>query len=161
MRFLTYSLFVLVSFTGMMSLPADEAAVKEASFDCGLNAAYIYLNRAGHHVAYDELVRDFLGQTPPDSLLAIRNVLAMHGCRTVAVQSDPAFLLEQSGPAIVYLELDGYSLNGERHFSYMVRASKRDGVAFLDPLFEVNRASVMTWDTFTRIFKGIALVAHE
>ena len=147
-------------------LMADEAAVSEPSakempFDCGLNAAYIYLNRSGHHVAYAELVREFLGETPSDSLLAIRDVLARHGCRTVAVRSDPEAFLEQSGPAIVYLELDGYSPNGERHFSYLVRASKHEGVEFLDPVFEINHPSFMTWDTFTRIFKGVALIAHE
>jgi len=161
MRILPCWLSFLICFTGGAGLRGQDAPVKEAQFTCGLNAAYIYLNRAGHHVAYDELVKEFQSQTPPDSLLAIRNVLEKHGCRAVGIRTDPDYFLNENGPAIVYLQLDGYSLYGERHFSYMVKASRQNGVEFLDPIFEAGKASLMTWDTFTRLYKGIALVAHE
>ena len=161
MRYLQHWLLLFVCIMGGPGLRGQDTPVKEAPFTCGLTAAYIYLNRAGHHVAYDELVRDFEGQRPSDSLLAIRNVLALHGCRTVAIKTDPDYFLDENGSAIVYLEFDGYSLNGERHFSYMVRASRANGVEFLDPIFNFGKSSRMTWDTFTRLFKGIALVAHE
>lgn len=134
---------------------------KEAGFSCGLNAAYIFLNRAGHHVAYEQLVGEFRKEQPPDSLLAIKNVLALHGCPTVGIKAGAEYLLGIEEPAIVYLQLNGYSLNGETHFSYMVHASKKNGVELLDPIFEVNSPSFMTWDTFTRIYKGTALIVHE
>lgn len=59
------------------SLMAPQLRAQEPSpsFTCGLNAAYIYLNRTGHHVAYSELEMEFSRQNPPDSLLAIKNIL--------------------------------------------------------------------------------------
>jgi ABC-type bacteriocin/lantibiotic exporter with double-glycine peptidase domain len=154
-------LFLFICLISAACVHGQEMPVEEAQFTCGLNAAYLYLNRAGHHVAYDELVREFHEQTPPDSLLAIKNVLAKHGCPTVGIKADADYFLGKEGAAIVYLQLDGYSLHGERHFSFMVRASRENGVEFLDPIFLANKASLMTWDTFTRIYKGVALVAHE
>ena len=142
-------------------LHGQEVPTKEAQFTCGLNATYIFLYRAGHHVDYDQLVREFCAQTPPDSLLAIRNVLAKHGCPTWGIQADADYFLDNRGPAIVFLKLDGYSLYGEPHFSYMVKASRANGVEFRDPIFQADKGCIVTWDTFTRLYKGMALVAHE
>jgi hypothetical protein len=65
------------------ALMYNPSAAGRGGFVCGLNAAYIFLNRAGRHVDYAELEREFQEQHPPDSLLAIKSVLALHGCRTV------------------------------------------------------------------------------
>ncbi len=96
---------------------AEAPPEQRGGFACGLNAAYIFLNRAGHHVAYDELVREFLEQQAPDSLLAIKTVLARHGCTTVGIQADAAYFLDNHGPAIVYLQLSGYTRRSENHFA--------------------------------------------
>jgi ABC-type bacteriocin/lantibiotic exporter with double-glycine peptidase domain len=153
--------YLLLCVMGTMCLRGQNTAGTEAQFSCGLNAAYIFLNRAGHHAAYAELVREFEDQGTPDSLLAIRNVLAKHGCLMVGIKADPEYFLDNAKPAIVYLELDGYSYGGECHFSYLVKASRSNGVEFIDPVFDARKAVVMTWDSFMRIYKGFALVAHE
>ncbi len=88
---------------------ADVAPEQKGGFACGLSAAYIFLNRAGHHVEYDELVREFMEQQTPDSLLAIKTVLAKHGCPTVGIKADAGYFLDNPGPAIVYLQLSGYT----------------------------------------------------
>jgi hypothetical protein len=48
------SLIVFYMMGVMAGLPGQTIGpvAKEAGFSCGLNAAYIFLNRAGHHVAY-------------------------------------------------------------------------------------------------------------
>ncbi len=106
-------------------------------------------------------MEEFRGEQPPDSLLAVKDVLAKHGCATTGIKAGPEFFVGSDQPAIVYLQLDGYSLKGEAHFAYMVHASRKNGVEFLDPVFEVKAPSFMTWDNFARIYKGTALVAHE
>jgi ABC-type bacteriocin/lantibiotic exporter with double-glycine peptidase domain len=142
------------------SVRAEEAP-KSAGFSCGLNAAYIFLNRAGHHVGYDELVTEFETQSFPDSLLAIKNILGKHGCKVVGVKADASFFLGKNEPAIVYLQLSGFSTKNENHFSYMVGASRQEGVELLDPVFVLRGASYITWDSFVRAYQGIALIAHE
>jgi ABC-type bacteriocin/lantibiotic exporter with double-glycine peptidase domain len=156
-----HAMLLVMCLLGGIVAFGQTAAPKEGGFTCGLNAAYIFLNRSGRHVAYDELIREFQAQSPPDSLLAIKDVLAKHGCRTMGIKADANYFLGTNAPAIVYLHLDGTSLNGELHFSYLVQASKAGGVEFLDPVLGVDKATTVTWDTFTRVYKGMALVAHE
>ena len=139
---------------------AEAPPEQKGGFACGLNAAYIFLNRAGHHVAYEELVREFLEQQAPDSLLAIKAVLARHGCMTVGVQADAAYFLDNHGPAIVYLQLSGYTRRSANHFAYLVGASRQGGAELLDPIFDLNEASFLTWDSFTRSYQGYALIPH-
>ncbi len=147
--------FFLVALTGSTTM-AQQAPV-EAPFNCGLDAAYLLLNRTGHHAAYDVLIHDFLMERPPDSLLAIRNVLKKHGCAVVGVHADAAFFLTHEGPAIVYFQLSGYSPKNENHFSYLVKAS-RDRVELLDPLFSLNGRSALSWDAFNRVYQNMALI---
>ena len=118
------------------------------AFSCGLNAAYIFLNKTGHHTPYAQLQREFSEQETPDSLLAIKNVLQMHGCETVGVKTDADFLLANKGPAIVHLQLSGYSRQPENHFSYLVAVNKQTGAEFLDPVFCARTPSFVTWVNF-------------
>jgi ABC-type bacteriocin/lantibiotic exporter with double-glycine peptidase domain len=147
-------------FLGIPAVRAQDAP-STAGFSCGLNAAYIFLNRAGHHANYDELVSDFAAQPSPDSLLAIKNVLEKHGCKTIGIKTDADFFLANKGPAIVFLQLYGYSSKSENHFSYLVGASRQEGAEFLDPIFQLRAASFISWDAFSRAYQGIALIAHE
>ena len=144
-------------FLGICAVRAQDAPAT-AGFSCGLNAAYIFLNRAGHHVGYDELVTEFTAQKPPDSLLAIKQVLEKHGCKTIGIKTGPEYFLDNKGPAIVFLQLTGYSVLNEKHFSYLVNASRQDGVKLLDPIFDLTSASFISWDAFTRTYQGMALI---
>lgn len=130
----------------------------ESGFSCGLNAAYIYLNRAGHHVPYEDLRRDFSAEASPNSFLAIKKVLQAHGCYTKALRTDANYFLLNSGPAIVFLQLSGYSPQNENHFSYLASADRRTGVRLLDPTFTLYAASFISWDGFVRIYQGVALL---
>jgi hypothetical protein len=149
-------------FLGLLLVPATVLPARdqppESEYSCGLNAAYIYLNRAGHHVAYEELSGDFSGQPCPSSLLAIEKVLEMHGCRTVGLKTDAGYFLKNAGPAIVYLQLSGFSPKNENHFSYLADATRQNGVQLLDPIFDLRNPSFISWDGFIRIYQGIALV---
>lgn len=146
-----------------MGAPALHAQNVPAAkgFSCGLNAAYIFLNRAGHHASYEALVGDFLGQTSPDTLLAIKTVLKIHGCETVGLQTAPEYFLTSKNPAIVFLQLTGHGPKRENHFAYMVSANRQSGVVFLDPIFNMSSASIISWDSFTRLYQGEALVPNE
>jgi ABC-type bacteriocin/lantibiotic exporter with double-glycine peptidase domain len=123
-----------------------------------LNASYIFLNRTGHHEPYEQLAREFASQPVPDSMLAIRNVLEQNGCATIGVKADPDFFLDNKGPAIVHLQLSGYSLHPEDHFSFLVGASRQTGVEVLDPVFNVKAAAYITWLTFAQSYQGAALI---
>jgi ABC-type bacteriocin/lantibiotic exporter with double-glycine peptidase domain len=151
---------ILILVMSVLVCRADGAPEQTGGFACGLSATYIFLNRAGHHVEYDELVREFLEQKTPDSLLAIKAVLARHGCATVGIKADAGYFLDQRGPAIVYLQLSGYTRRSENHFAYLVGASRQSGVELLDPIFDLNEASYLTWDSFTRSYQGYALIPH-
>jgi len=144
----------------VMACRAEAPPEQRGGFACGLNAAYIFLNRAGHHVAYEELVREFLEQQAPDSLLAIKTVLARHGCGTVGIKVDVGYFLDNPGPAIVYLQLSGYTRRSENHFAYLVGASRQGGAELLDPIFDLKAASYLTWDSFARSYQGYALIPH-
>jgi ABC-type bacteriocin/lantibiotic exporter with double-glycine peptidase domain len=150
------SVVIFMGFGGI--LPAQEIPVAVPSFTCGLNAAYMLLNKTGHHAAYAELLRDFEKQNPPDTLLAIKQVLENHGCATVGIKTNADYFLNAKGPAIVYLQLLGLSTVPENHFSFLIGASRQTGVELLDPIFNVNSASYLTWDTFCRSFQGKALI---
>jgi ABC-type bacteriocin/lantibiotic exporter with double-glycine peptidase domain len=139
---------------------AEVPPEQKGGFACGLSAAYIFLNRAGHHVEYSELVREFMEQKTPDSLLAIKTVLARHGCPTVGIKADAGYFLDNPGPAIVYLQLSGYTRRNENHFAYLMYASRQDGAKLLDPIFDLNDASYLTWDSFLRSYQGFALISH-
>jgi ABC-type bacteriocin/lantibiotic exporter with double-glycine peptidase domain len=150
--------------SGSLARGDDEHAGDIASrggFACGLSAAYIFLNRAGHHADYGQLEREFQAQHPPDSLLAIRNILGMHGCRTSGIKVDADYFLENHGPAIVLLQLGGYGRQSENHFSYLSGASRPGGAVLLDPVFDFNQPCGLTWDHFSRIFQGVALVPYD
>jgi ABC-type bacteriocin/lantibiotic exporter with double-glycine peptidase domain len=140
---------------------ADEPSEQKGNFTCGLSAAYIFLNRSGHHVEYQELVREFMEQKPPDSLLAIKNVVAKHGFRLVGIKAGADYFLDHPGPAIVYLQLTGSGQVAEDHFSYLVGATRQGGAEFLDPVFDLNGECDMTWDNFARSYQGFALVPHD
>ncbi len=157
------SLWVVVLGLSLLGIPVAGAqeAPGSAGFSCGLDAAYIFLNRAGHHANYEKLVNEFMAEPSPDSLLAIKRVLEKHGCKVIGIKTDADFFLANKGPAIVFLQLAGYSTKGENHFSYLVSASRQDGVEFLDPIFQLRAASFISWDSFARDFQGIALIAHE
>ena len=137
---------------------AKETTDDPPSFSCGLNAAYIFLNKTGHHVPYDELARDFKKQNPPDSLLAIKNVLEEHGCATVGVKTGADYFLNNKGPAIIHLQLVGYSARPENHFTYLVGATQQTGVEVLDPVFNVKASSHISWMTFAQSYQGAALI---
>jgi len=139
---------------------ADAPPEQKGGFACGLSATYILLNRAGHHVEYGQLVREFMEQKTPDSLLAIKTVLARHGCPTVGIKADAGYFLDNPGPAIVYLQLSGYTLRNENHFAYLVNASRQEGAKLLDPIFALKDASYLTWDSFLRSYQGFALIPH-
>jgi ABC-type bacteriocin/lantibiotic exporter with double-glycine peptidase domain len=140
-------------FAGAQPVPAEEPA-----FSCGLNAAYLFLNKTGHHAPYAELLREFSAQVAPDSLLAIRNVLQLHGCETVGVKAGADFFLANKGLAIVHLQLTGYTAHPEEHFSLLVGADKQTGAEFLDPIFSAQSASVVTWVNFQQSYQGSALI---
>lgn len=140
---------------------AEAPPEQKGGFTCGLNAAYIFLNRAGHHADYQELVREFQAQKPPDSMLAIRNVLRKHGCPTVGIKAGADYFLGNPGPAIVYLQISGYSRQCDNHFAYLVGASRPGGAKLLDPVFNIDGAAWLTWDVFARSYQGFALVPHE
>lgn len=156
-RFCLLALFA----AGLGCVRGDEPPEQKGGFTCGLSAAYIFLNRTGHHVEYSELVREFLTQSPPDSLLAIRNVLGLHGCRTVGIKTDAEYFLHKRGPAIVCLQLSGFSRQAESHFSYLVGASRPGGAKLLDPVFAIDEPCYMTWDVFTHTYQGVALISDE
>ena len=139
-------------------LRGDEGSDEGPGYACGLNAAYIFLNRTGHHVPYAELAHEFEIQNPPDSMLAIKHVLEKHGCVTVGVKTDADFFLDSNRPAIVHLQLTGYSRRPEDHFTCVVGASRQMGVEVLDPVFNVRTAAYITWLTFTQSYQGTALV---
>jgi ABC-type bacteriocin/lantibiotic exporter with double-glycine peptidase domain len=141
--------------------PGQENRPVETGFSCGLNATYIFLKKSGQHPVYDELVREFTRQTPPDSMLAIKNILRQHGCAIVGVRTGADYFLENGGPAIVYLQLSGFGPSSESHFSYLVGATRQMGVELLDPAFDTRGVSYMTWDSFVRAYQGVALVPHE
>jgi ABC-type bacteriocin/lantibiotic exporter with double-glycine peptidase domain len=157
MRFVLFMLMLAAALGCRAEAPLEQ----KDGFACGLNAAYIFLNRTGHHVAYDQLVREFSEQKAPDSLLAIKAVLARHGCATVGIKADAGYFLDNPGPAIVYLELSGYTRRSENHFAYLVGASRQGGAELLDPIFDLNEASYLTWDSFSRSYQGYALIPHE
>jgi len=140
------------------SSSGQDAAPENRSFTCGLNAAYIFLNKSGHHTAYAELLREFGNQSPPDSLLAIKYVLEEHGCATVGIKADADFFLKNKGPAIVYLQLSGFGPRSENHFSYLVGADRENGAELLDPIFNVKAASFIAWNSFSKSYQGIALI---
>ncbi len=140
--------------------PGQDNRPVETGFSCGLNATYIFLKKAGQHPVYGELVSEFTRQTPPDSMLAIKNILLRHGCTTVGIRTGADYFLENSGPAIVYLELSGFGPSSENHFSYLLGATRQSGVELLDPAFDTRGASYMTWDSFVRAYQGVALIPH-
>jgi ABC-type bacteriocin/lantibiotic exporter with double-glycine peptidase domain len=128
------------------------------SFTCGLNAAYIFLNKTGHHAPYADVMHDFQEQNPPDSLLAIKTVLRRHGCMTEGVKTDAGYFLTNKGPAIVFMQLTGTGINKENHFSLLVEASRQNGVELIDPVFDIRTPSIITWDSFSRSYQGTALI---
>ncbi len=140
---------------------AQDAPERKGGFTCGLSATYIFLNRAGHHVDYDVLVREFLKQQTPDSLLAIKSVLEMHGCRTAGIKVNADYFLGNPGPAIVYLQLSGYCRESENHFAYLVSANRQTGAKLLDPVFDLQEACYLTWDSFSRSYQGVALIPND
>ena len=142
----------------LSNIRAEESPDEGPGYSCGLNATYIFLNRAGHHVPYADLAHDFANQNPPDSLLAIKNVLEKHGCATVGVKTDADFFLNNQGPAIVHLQLSGYSARPEDHFTYLVSASRQTGAEVLDPVFNVKNAAHISWLTFSQTYQGVALI---
>ena len=150
------ALFLLVA--SVEILRAQEAIDSAPGYTCGLNAAYIFLNKTGHHVPYDDLARELKIQSQPDSMLAIKNVLQAHGCATIGVKTDPDFFLDNKGPAIVHLQLSGYSLHPEDHFSCLISASRQTGAEVLDPIFNVKQAAYITWLTFSQSYQGAALI---
>jgi ABC-type bacteriocin/lantibiotic exporter with double-glycine peptidase domain len=139
---------------------AQEAPAK-SGFSCGLNAAYIFLKRTGHHPDYLELEEEFARQTPSNSMLAIRNVLRNHGCATVGVKAGADYFLQKGGPAIVLLQFSGFGPSVENHFCYLLNVTRQEGASFLDPFFDTRQPACMTWDTFVRLYQGVALVSHE
>jgi ABC-type bacteriocin/lantibiotic exporter with double-glycine peptidase domain len=145
-----------------LSAPAfgQENRPVETGFSCGLNATYIFLKKAGQHPVYGELVGEFTRQASSDSMLAIKNILDRHGCATVGIRAGADYFLENSGPAIVYLQLSGFGPSSESHFSYLVGATRQSGVELLDPAFDTRGASYMTWDSFVRAYQGVALIPH-
>jgi ABC-type bacteriocin/lantibiotic exporter with double-glycine peptidase domain len=155
-HFLILGLALLATCAG--TLRAEDYPQEGPSFTCGINAAYLFLEKAGHHTAYDELLRDFENQNPPDSLLAIKKVLEDHGCATLGIKTDADYFLDGKKPAIVYLQLSGIGVVAENHFSFLVGANRQRGVELLDPIFNVDAPSRLTWDTFCRSFQGMALV---
>jgi len=134
--------------------PWDEAP----GYTCGLNASYLFLNRTGHHVPYDQLAQELGSQPEPDSMLAIKQVLEKHGCETVGVKTDADFFLDNKGPAIVHLQLAGYSARPEDHFSCLVGASRQTGAEVLDPVFNVKMPAHISWLTFSKSYQGAALI---
>ncbi len=42
----------------------------------------------------------------------------------------------------------------------MVDASRQTGAKLLDPIFDLNEASYLTWDSFLRSYQGFALIPH-
>jgi ABC-type bacteriocin/lantibiotic exporter with double-glycine peptidase domain len=152
--YLAIALFLLAQ----MRSHGQEISAKDSSFTCGLNATYIFLNKTQHHATYTSLLHDFENQHPSDSLLAIHNVLEKHGCETIGIKTDADYFLNKSGPAIVYLQLTGYAPQAENHFSFFVKGSRQIGAELLDPVFDAQTPSIMTWDTFSRIYQGVALI---
>jgi ABC-type bacteriocin/lantibiotic exporter with double-glycine peptidase domain len=154
----TAILLFLMAWAVSPKLPGQTVPDEGPAFSCGLNAAYIFLNKTGHHAPYAELLREFGEQDAPDSLLAIKNVLGMHGCDTVGVKADADFFLANKGPAIVHLQLSGYSRQPENHFSFLVAANKQTGAEFLDPVFSAQAPSFVTWVNFQQSYQGSALI---
>jgi ABC-type bacteriocin/lantibiotic exporter with double-glycine peptidase domain len=136
----------------------QEPSPQNNSFTCGLNAAYLMLNKTGHHVPYADLERDFEKQNPPDSLLAIKNVLEKHGCSTLGIRTDADYFVENKGLAVVYLQLSGFGPQSENHFSVLVELNRNSGAELLDPIFDVTHPTFLSWGTFSKAFQGFALV---
>jgi ABC-type bacteriocin/lantibiotic exporter with double-glycine peptidase domain len=158
MRLFLSCLSITLLFLTLGVLPGQDIPKEEGVFTCGLNAAYLFLNKTGHHAAYASLLEDFKKQNPPDSLLAIKNVLEKHGCATMGIKTDADYFLDNKGPAIVYLQLSGFGPRSENHFSLLVDANRQDGAKLLDPIFNVNSASFITWGTFSKSYQGMALI---
>ena len=156
-RFL-FGMMALALMVALVPVSGETATGDGCPFTCGLNATYILLNKTGHHTAYSDLMSDFEKQNPPDSLLAIRNVLEKHGCLTEGVKTDAGYFLSGKGPAIVLLQLTTASAINENHFSYLVQASRQNGVELLDPIFNIRTPSMISWDSFSRCYQGMALI---
>lgn len=154
------SVYAVIALTLILpwALHGETVTNDEPAFSCGLNAAYIFLNKTGHHAPYGEVLRDFSEEPAPDSLLAIKDVLRKHGCETVGVRTDADFFLAKKGPAIVYLHLTGYSAQPESHFSCLVAVDKHIGAEFLDPVFTVQGPAFLTWINFEQSYQGSALI---
>jgi ABC-type bacteriocin/lantibiotic exporter with double-glycine peptidase domain len=161
MRASSLLLIVVLVAAPVATAVAQIAPPGELPFTCGLDAAYIFLNRAGHHAPYEEVVADFQAQAAPDSLLAIKNVLQSRGCRTLGVKATPDYFLSHGGPAIIFVQLTGYSPRKENHFSYAVAFSRQEGVELLDPAFDLTTPCRISWDSFVRIYQGTALIPDE
>jgi ABC-type bacteriocin/lantibiotic exporter with double-glycine peptidase domain len=147
-----------LALAGFATLRGLDAPTNAPGYSCGLNASYIFLNRTGHHADYEELAREFAGQPQPDSMLTIKKVLEAHGCATEGVKTDADFFLQNKGPAIVHLQLSGYSYRPENHFSCLVGASRQTGAEVLDPVFNVKAAAHISWLTFSQSYQGAALI---
>lgn len=147
-----------LALAGFATLRGLDAPTNAPGYSCGLNASYIFLNRTGHHADYEELAREFASQPQPDSMLAIKKVLEAHGCATEGVKTDADFFLQNKGPAIVHLQLSGYSYRPENHFSCLVGASRQTGAEVLDPVFNVKAAAHISWLTFSQSYQGAALI---
>ncbi len=158
MRSFRWILPVALALAGFAMLRGQEPRADAPGYSCGLNASYIFLNQTGHHADYEELAREFAGQSQPDSMLAIKNVLEAHGCSTEGVKTDADFFLRNKGPAIVHLQLSGYSFHPENHFSCLVGASRQTGAEMLDPVFNVKAAAHISWLTFSQSYQGAALI---
>src|ERR1700735_2877628 len=104
MRHLLIILFLLISL-GTLRVSASNAA---GSFDCGVNAAYIILRHAGCNISYAHLYSEFKEQSQPDSLLAIKRVLAANGLAVEAIKAEPKFFITDKGLAIVNLNLTNF-----------------------------------------------------
>lgn len=158
MRAFRWILPVALALASVPMLRGQEAPPSAPGYSCGLNASYIFLNRTGHHVPYEELARELGSQSQPDSMLAIKKVLDLHGCATMGVKTDADFFLQNKGPAIVHLQLSGYSFHPENHFTCLVGASRQTGAEVLDPVFNVKAAAHLTWLTFSQSYQGAALI---
>jgi len=158
MRSLKWIAPVVLGLASFAMLRGQDATAAAPGYSCGLNASYIFLNRTGHHVPYEKLAREMGSQSQPDSMLAIKKVLAEHGCETVGVKTNADFFLQNKGPAIVHLQLSGYSFHPEDHFTYLVGASRQTGAEVLDPVFNVKTAAYISWLTFSQSYQGAALI---
>ena len=126
-RALRWILPVAMGSAGFAMLHGEEGPPAAApGYSCGLNASeYFSQPDGGITCPTRNLARELGSQSEPDSMLAIKKVLEAHGCPTVGVKTDADFFLENKGPAIIHLQLSGYSLHPENHFTFLVEQAAR------------------------------------